>query len=129
MPIFDTVASPAPQKNDDCPGPSLHDLPRAIEHGNLLIAEMTLRAEIPRPSLVDLLDLTALIAQKDPHRRTRVAARWLERYLAVRNDTTIDEIVFAATALQALGGPHHGHALVAFETWPKAPLAGGGAAT
>lgn len=41
---------------------------RAIERGNLLIAETTLRVEIPQPSLVDLLELTALIALKDPKR-------------------------------------------------------------
>ena len=35
---------------------------RAIERGNLTVAEATLRAEIPRPTLVDLLELTALIA-------------------------------------------------------------------
>ena len=41
---------------------------RAIEHGNLLVAETTLRAEIPRPTLTDLLELTALIAIKQPGR-------------------------------------------------------------
>jgi hypothetical protein len=46
---------------------------RAIERGNLVVAEATLRAEIPRPTLVDLLDLTALIAFKQPERHTRVA--------------------------------------------------------
>ena len=39
---------------------------RAIERGNLAVAETVLRSEIPRPTLVDLLELTALIAQTDP---------------------------------------------------------------
>jgi hypothetical protein len=47
---------------------------RAIEHGNLLVAETTLRTEIPRPTLGDLLELTALIATKQRERFSRVAA-------------------------------------------------------
>jgi len=84
---------------------------RAIERGNLLVAETTLRGEIPRPTLRDLLELTALIAQKDPHRHGRVAARWLRRYLDVRHDATVDDVAFVAVHLQALGGPDHGPAL------------------
>jgi len=51
---------------------------RAIERGNLTVAEVTLRTEIPRPTLVDLLDLTALIALKEPERYARVTRRWLD---------------------------------------------------
>ena len=47
----------------------------AIERGNLLVAEATLRVGLPRPTLVDLLELTALIALKDSGRHSRVAAR------------------------------------------------------
>jgi len=54
---------------------------RAVEHGNVLVAEATLRAEIPSPTLGDLLELTALIAQKQPEWFSRVAARWLLKYL------------------------------------------------
>jgi hypothetical protein len=39
---------------------------RAIQRPNLLVAETVLRTEIPRPTLRDLLELTALIAMKDP---------------------------------------------------------------
>ena len=84
---------------------------RAIERGNLLVAEMTLRAEIPRPTLVDLLELTALIAQKDPKRHSRVAARWLLRYLGAVDDATLEDAALAGAALQALGSRHHAHAL------------------
>jgi hypothetical protein len=34
---------------------------------------------LPRLSLADALDLTMLIARKDPRRHPRVAARWLLR--------------------------------------------------
>ena len=85
-------------------------LQRAIERGNLLVAETTLR-ELGRPSLVELLELTALIAQEDPRRHGRVATRWLQRYLDVRGDAAIDEVILAAAALQQLGGDSHGVAL------------------
>jgi hypothetical protein len=84
---------------------------RAIESQNLVVAELTLRAEIPRPTLEDLLDLTALIALKKPERFARVAGRWLLKYLEVAEDATVDEAAFVAVSLQALGGRHHGRAL------------------
>ena len=62
---------------------------RAIERGNLAVAETTLRAEIPRPTLVDLLELTALIALKEPQRHPRVSARWLQRWLEAHQFPTI----------------------------------------
>ena len=88
---------------------------RAIERGNLLVAEATAR-EIGRLGLAEALDLTALIAVKDPRRRSRVSARWLFRYLQECDTTTIEEAAHAAAALAALGGPGHDdahHALAA----------------
>jgi hypothetical protein len=84
---------------------------RAIERGNLAVAETVLRTEIARPTLVDLLELTALIAQSDPGRRGRVTTRWLQRYLEASVDRTIDEVAFAVAALQALGTANHVRAL------------------
>jgi hypothetical protein len=84
---------------------------RAIEHGNLTLAEATLRTEIPRPTLIDLLDLTALIAFKQPERYARVAARWLLRYLEAVEDATVDDAALTASLLQALGGRRHAQAL------------------
>ena len=78
-----------------------------------MVAEVTLRTEIPRPSLVDLLDLTALIALKDPGRRGRVTARWLARWLGAADQATIEEAALVASLLQALGGKHHEHAYTA----------------
>jgi hypothetical protein len=86
---------------------------RAIERGNLLVAEATLRAEIPRSTLGDLLELTALIAQKQPERFSRVAARWLVKYLEAVDEATIYDAAFIASNLQALGGRHHGNAMKA----------------
>jgi hypothetical protein len=51
---------------------------RAIERGNLLIAEMTAR-ELGRLTLADALDLLVLVIEKDPERRDRFAVRWLAR--------------------------------------------------
>jgi hypothetical protein len=86
---------------------------RAIGRGNLMVAEMTLRTEITRPSLVDLLELTALIAIKDPKRHARVSARWLARWLEARDDATIDEAAHVVGALVALGGSGHDAAYLA----------------
>ena len=86
---------------------------RAIERGNLAVAETTLRAEIPRPTLVDLLELTALIALKEPQRHPRVSARWLQHWLEAHQFPTIYDVAFAASALEAPGGRHHAYALSA----------------
>jgi hypothetical protein len=86
---------------------------RAIEHGNLLVAETTLRVEIPGPTLAELLELTALIALKQPARASRVSARWLLKYLESADDATIYDAAFVAVNLQALGGPRHANALLA----------------
>jgi len=85
---------------------------RAIEHGNLAVAETVLR-ELGRPSLGELLELTILIAFKNPHRQPRVAARWLYRYLQARDEATIDEASFVVCCLHALAGPSHEHAATA----------------
>jgi len=79
----------------------------------LLIAEATLRAEIPRPTLTELLELTALIALKQPERSSRVSARWLLKYLQLMDDATIHNAAYAAANLQALGSRQHMRALEA----------------
>ena len=67
--------------------------------------------ELGRPSLVELLELTALIASKDVGRHGRVAARWLFKYLEAKDDATIEDAVLAAGCLSALGGGRHLEAL------------------
>jgi len=85
---------------------------RALERGNLLVAETTLRA-IGRPTEEELLLLTALICRKQPQRGRRVAARFLERYLQHVSDASIDDAALVATLLAALGGSRHEQALTA----------------
>ena len=63
-----------------------------------------------RISLVEALALTALIAQKDPRRSSRVAARWLLRYPEAHAQAGIEEAAMVASALAALGGPAHDEA-------------------
>jgi hypothetical protein len=60
---------------------------RAIEHGNLMLAEATVR-EIGVVGLDEALELTALISQNDPSRGDRHAARWLCRYINERESGT-----------------------------------------
>jgi hypothetical protein len=60
--------------------------------------------DLPQVSLVDALELTVLVAQKDPRRHPRVASRWLLRYLEEDPHATIDEAALAASSLAALTG-------------------------
>jgi hypothetical protein len=78
---------------------------RAIERGNLLVAETVLR-ELGRPTLGELLELTILIAFKDPRRYSRVSARWLVRYLEAHGEATIDGAAFAVACLEGVAGPN-----------------------
>ena len=66
-------------------------------------AEATAK-ELPRLGLADALELTLLIARKEPRRHPRVAARWLLRYLEEDDEATIGELAFAASCLAALTG-------------------------
>ena len=84
---------------------------RAIERGNLLVAEATLR-ELGRPTLVELLELTGLIALKDRRRYERVAARRLFRYLQEADGATLADTQAVTVGLSALGGPRHDEALL-----------------
>ena len=52
--------------------------------------------DLPQLSLVDALELTILVARKDPRRHPRVAARWLLRYLEEDPHATIDEAALLA---------------------------------
>ena len=62
----------------------------AIERGNIVMAEATAR-ELGRISLENALALTALVAEKDPKRRSRFAVRWLRRLLEEDESLTIEE--------------------------------------
>ena len=49
--------------------------------------------------------LTAVVAEKEPERRSRFAVRWLRRLLEEDESLTIEEAGVAASCLSALGGP------------------------
>jgi hypothetical protein len=76
------------------------------------MAETTLR-ELGRPTLVELLELTALIAKKDPRRFDRVAARFVFRYLQEAETATLRDVQAVSLGLGALAGPRHDEALLA----------------
>ncbi len=61
--------------------------------------------EIGHVSLLEALELTALIARKAPRQHPRVAARWLLRYLEEHPAATIEEAGAVAPCLRALGSP------------------------
>jgi hypothetical protein len=82
---------------------------RALEHGNLFVAEATAR-EVGHLDLRESLELTALVALRDRERGRRFAVRWLGRWVE-EAQPMLDEAVLVIGALQALGGPAHGVAL------------------
>jgi hypothetical protein len=55
--------------------------------------------------------LVALVAEKDPARRSRFTVRWLRRLVEEDETLTIEETAMSASALSALGGPGHADAL------------------
>ena len=65
---------------------------RALERGNLVLAEVTAR-EIGRVTIAEALELTALVARKQPHRYGRFAAD--------------DEGITAARIAREAGLPRH----------------------
>jgi hypothetical protein len=85
---------------------------RALERGNALVAEMTAR-ELGHISLREALELTALVARHDRVRGSRLAARWLERWLGDSPAPMIDDAVIVAANLAALGGGGHDGAVSA----------------
>lgn len=74
------------------------------------MAEVTAR-EMGRLSLEEALELTALIAFKDPRRHGRAGARWLRRFLDENDAAGLDDVVFVAGCLSALGGREHASAI------------------
>ena len=91
----------------------------AIERGNIVMAEATAR-ELGRITLEEALALTALVAEKEPERRSRFAVRWLRRLLEEDDSLTIEEATMAASCLSALGGPSHEEGCL--RPWPKERL-------
>jgi hypothetical protein len=66
-------------------------------------------------TLSEALELTALIAFKDPRRHGRAGARWLRRYLEENPAAGLDDVAFITGCLSALGGRRHAAALSALK--------------
>ena len=73
-----------------------------------MLAALAAARDLPQLSLLDALDLTLLVARKDPARHRRVAARWLQRYPDEHPEATIEEAALAASCLAALPGTSYG---------------------
>jgi hypothetical protein len=83
---------------------------RAIERGNLLVAEDAIR-NMGVVKLQEALQMTALVALRERDRLDLWARRWLLRFIE-DCQPSLDEVVIAAASLAALGGSGH-HAAVA----------------
>ena len=53
-------------------------------------------------TIAEALELTALVAPKEPHRYGRFAARWLCVYLEEHEKATLDDVALLVSNLQSL---------------------------
>jgi hypothetical protein len=79
----------------------------------------------PPLNLTDALELTILIARKDPRRHPRVAGRWLLRYLDELDDATIDEAAMVAACLATLAGDRYPDAALALRAMAERAISHG----
>jgi hypothetical protein len=76
-----------------------------------VLAEVTAR-EIGRVTIAEALELTALVARKQPDRYGRFAARWLCLYLEEHEKATLEDVGLLVSSLQSLAMPEdHASAL------------------
>jgi hypothetical protein len=74
---------------------------RAIENGNLVVAEQVAR-EVGNLTLEEALRLLFLYADKDPARYEKAALRWLDLYLEKGKAVTLLDAQLAISALAEL---------------------------
>jgi hypothetical protein len=74
---------------------------RAIERGNVVLAEMTAR-ELGRLTLEEALSLLVLYAEKEPAKYERAALRWFSRYVTEGNAVSLLRAQVALAALSEL---------------------------
>jgi hypothetical protein len=72
-----------------------------LERDNVVLAEVTAR-EIGRVTIAEALELTALVARKQPHRYGRFAARWLCLYLEEHEEATLEDVALLVSHLRSL---------------------------
>jgi hypothetical protein len=82
---------------------------RAIENGNLVVAEQVAR-EVTNLTLEKALRLLFLYAEKDPARYETAALRWLSMYVKKGKDVSLLKAQLAASALAGLRGGESEHA-------------------
>jgi hypothetical protein len=70
-----------------------------------VLAEVTAR-EIGRVTIAEALELTALVARRQPDRYGRFAARWLCLYLEEHERTTLEDVELLVSNLRALASPN-----------------------
>jgi hypothetical protein len=61
--------------------------------------------EIGRVTIAEALELTALVARKQPHRYGRSAARWLCLYLEEHERATLEHIELLVSTLRSFATP------------------------
>ena len=66
-----------------------------------MLAEVTAR-EIGRVTIAEALELTALVARKQPHRYGRFAARWLCLWLEEHEKATLEHVALLVSNLRVL---------------------------
>jgi hypothetical protein len=81
---------------------------RAIQHGNMLIAETTAREFAL--TLEEALQLVLLYAAYEPAKLERAALRWFRRWLDKGEDVTLLNAQIALAALARLGRSDHDQA-------------------
>lgn len=69
-----------------------------------MLAEVTAR-EICRVTIAEALELTALVARKQPYRYGRFAARWLCLYLEEHEKATLEDVELLVSNLGSLATP------------------------
>jgi hypothetical protein len=125
---LDSIRRPGPEGRgvSTSQGHTYSIFKRAIQRRNVGAAVAAAK-DLPQLSLSDALDLTMLVARKDPRRHQRVAARWLQRFLEEHPDVTIEEAGLAASSLAALPDVGYLRAAQTSRPWPNGPLVDGGA--
>jgi hypothetical protein len=77
-----------------------------------VLAEVTVR-EIGRVTIAEALELTALVARKQPQRYGRFAARWLCLYLEEHERATLDDVASLVSNVRSLASPDEHAAVLA----------------
>jgi hypothetical protein len=74
--------------------------------------------EIGRVTIAEALELTALVARKQPHRYGRFAARWLCLYLEEHEKATLEDVTLLVSNLRSLATPENHAAALATRREP-----------